>query len=139
MTLPPWASKVYIVALVLAALGLLALRFTFATELPGSPGTRVLLQARQAAILAAVLTGGVLQPHYPWYIGLLASLACLAPLPSVLWLLASAPLLAHGSFEYLAIPGAVYGLAVILGAYDLYRSRPRRQVIRTPSRTGAYG
>ena len=50
-----------------------------------------------------------LSPHYPWYLGWLAPLACLAPLPGVLWMLAAAPLLAHGSFEYLAVPGAVYG------------------------------
>ena len=65
------------------------------------------MQARQAVILGAVLLVA-LSPHYPWYFGWLAPLACLAPLPSVLWMLAAAPLLAHGSFEYLAVPGAVY-------------------------------
>ena len=67
----------------------------------------MLLQARQAVILGAVLLVA-LSPHYPWYFGWLAPLACLAPLPSVLWMLAAAPLLAHGAFEYLAVPGAVY-------------------------------
>ena len=121
VTLPAWASKVYL-ALVLAVLGLLAARFAFATELPAAPGARVLLQARQAVILGAVLLVA-LSPHYPWYLGWLAPLACLAPLPSVLWMLAAAPLLAHGAFEYLAVPGAVYVPAVILAVIDLW---PRR-------------
>jgi hypothetical protein len=122
VTLPVWASKAYI-ALVLVLLGLLAARFAFATELSVSPGPRVLQQARQAAILGAVLLVA-LSPHYPWYISWLAPLACLAPLPSVLWLLAAAPLLAHGSFEYLAVPGTVYLPAVVLATIDLRRRLP---------------
>ena len=117
VTLPAWASKVYVV-LVLAVLGLLAARFAFVTELPAASGARVLLQARQAVILGAVLLVA-LSPHYPWYFGWLAPLACLAPLPGVLWMLAAAPLLAHGAFEYLAVPGAVYGPAAILAVIDL--------------------
>ena len=100
-------------------------RFAFAGKLPSAAGPRVLLQARQAVILGAVLLVA-LSPHYPWYLGWLAPLACLAPLPSVLWMLAAAPLLAHGSFEYLAVPGAVYGPAIILAAIELYRGLTRR-------------
>jgi alpha-1,6-mannosyltransferase len=122
VTLPPWASKAY-ATLVLTGLGLLGARFAFATELPAATGPRVLLQSRQAMILGAVLLVA-LSPHYPWYFGWLAPLACLAPLPSVLWMLASAPLLAHGSFEYLVVPGAVYGPAIILAAIDLWRRLP---------------
>ena len=122
MTLPAWAPKLYIV-LVLAVLGFLAARFAFTTELPAAPGPRVLMQARQAVILGGVLLVA-LSPHYPWYLGWLAPLACLAPLPSVLWMLGAAPLLAHGSFEYLAVPGAVYLPAVILAAIDLCRRLP---------------
>jgi hypothetical protein len=32
-------------------------------------------------------------------------------------------LLAHGAFEYLAVPGAVYGPAAVLAVFDLLRSR----------------
>jgi alpha-1,6-mannosyltransferase len=122
VTMPVWAPKLYIV-LVLGVLGCLAVRFAFATELPAAPGPRVLVQARQAAILGGVLLVA-LSPHYPWYLGWLAPMACLAPLPSVLWMLGAAPLLAHGSFEYLAVPGAVYLPAVILAAIDLCRRLP---------------
>ncbi len=122
VTLPAWAPRAYIV-LVLGVLGCLAARFAFATELPASPGPRVLVQAHQAVILGGVLLVA-LSPHYPWYLGWLAPLACLAPLPSVLWMLGAAPLLAHGSFEYLAVPGAVYLPAVILAAIDLCRRLP---------------
>ena len=122
ITLPAWAPMLYIV-LVLGVLGCLVARFAFTTELPAAPGPRVLMQARQAAILGGVLLVA-LSPHYPWYLGWLAPLACLAPLPSVLWMLGAAPLLAHGSFEYLAVPGAVYLPAVILAAIDLCRRLP---------------
>ena len=130
VTLPVWAPKLYIVV-VLGVLGYLAARFAFATELPAAPGPRVLMQAHQAVILGGVLLVA-LSPHYPWYLGWLAPLACLAPLPSVLWMLAAAPLLAHGSFEYLAVPGAVYLPAVILAAIDLCRRLPvPPQVLRS--------
>ncbi len=130
VTLPVWAPKLYIVV-VLGVLGYLAARFAFATELPAAPGPRVLMQAHQAVILGGVLLVA-LSPHYPWYLGWLAPLACLAPLPSVLWMLGAAPLLAHGSFEYLAVPGAVYLPAVILAAIDLCRRLPvPPQVLRS--------
>ncbi len=120
--LPAWATRIYI-ALVLAVLAFLGARFAFASELPAASGPRVMMQARQAVILGAVLLVA-LSPHYPWYLGWLAPLACLAPLPSVLWMLAAAPLLAHGAFEHLAVPGAVYGPAVVLAAIDMCRPLP---------------
>jgi hypothetical protein len=39
-------------------------------------------------------------------------------------MLAAAPILAHGSFEYLAVPGMVYIPAAILAAIDLCRRLP---------------
>jgi alpha-1,6-mannosyltransferase len=120
-TLPGWASTAY-VALALAALGLIGTCFAFGTKLPATRGDRLALQARQAVILGAAVLVAV-SPHYPWYFGWLAPLACLAPLPSVLWMLAAAPLLAHGAVEYLAVPGAVYGPAAILAVFDLRRTR----------------
>jgi hypothetical protein len=122
VTLPAWAPAAYF-TLVLAVLGFLGARFAFATVLPAAPGARVLLQSRQAVVLGAVLLVA-LSPHYPWYLGWLAPLACLAPLPGVLWMLAAAPILAHGAFEYLAVPGAVYVPAVVLASIDFFRRLP---------------
>ncbi len=129
-SLPVWTRYAYL-ALVLGLLGALGMRFAFSTELPSAPDLRVTQQARQAVILASVLLVA-LSPHYPWYLAWLAPLACLAPMPSVLWLLAAAPLLAHGSFEYLAVPGVVYGPAIALGAYELYRTRGARLAMPSP-------
>jgi alpha-1,6-mannosyltransferase len=122
-TLPDWASKAYI-AFALVVLGLICACFAFGGELPAAPGARLNLQARQAVILGAVVLVAV-SPHYPWYFGWLAPLACLAPLRSVLWMLAAAPLLAHGAYEYLAVPGAVYGPAAVLALFDLRRRGAR--------------
>jgi hypothetical protein len=122
-TLPGWATRAYI-ALALGGLALLGACFAFGGKLPAAPGARLTLQARQAVILGAAVLA-IISPHYPWYFGWLAPLACLAPLPSVLWMLAAAPLLAHGSFEYLAVPGAVYGPAAVLAVFDLRRRRTR--------------
>ena len=122
VSLPGWAAGVYLVVVVVL-LGVLAARYALATELPAASGARVLLQARQAVTLGAVLLVA-LSPHYPWYLGWIAPLACLAPLPGVLWMLAAAPLLAHGSFEYLAVPVTVYVPAVVLAAIGLRRHLP---------------
>jgi hypothetical protein len=134
VTLPGWAAKAYI-AVALGVLGLLGVWFAFCEATPAAPGARLSLQARQAAILGAAVLVAV-SPHYPWYFGWLAPLACLAPLPSVLWMLAAAPLLAHGAFEYLLVPGAVYAPAAALAVFDLRRGRVRaapmpRQAIRS--------
>ena len=87
------------------------------------PAHRAVLQARQAAILGAVLLVA-LSPHYPWYFGWLAPLACLASLASVTWLLAAAPLLALGPIEHLLIPVAVYVPAAALAVLDCRRAQP---------------
>jgi alpha-1,6-mannosyltransferase len=126
-TLPGWASAAYI-ALALGVLGLLGACFALGGKLPAAAGARLTLQARQAVILGATLLAA-LSPHYPWYFGWLAPLACLAPLPSLLWMLAAAPVLAHGSFEYLAVPGVVYGPAAVLAVFDLRRGRTRAMPI----------
>jgi alpha-1,6-mannosyltransferase len=113
-------------------LGLLGARFALGGKLPAAPNARLTLQARQAVILGAALLVA-LSPHYPWYFGWLAPLACLSPLPSVLWMLAAAPVLAHGSFEYLAVPGAVYGPAAVLAIFDLRRGLTRAMPIASPA------
>ncbi|MGA3403006.1 MAG: glycosyltransferase 87 family protein [Acetobacteraceae bacterium] len=121
--LPPWAAAAY-AAIVLVVLAGLAARFVFTTVLPTAPGARAVLQARQAAILGAVLLVA-LSPHYPWYLGWLAPLACLASFASVYWLLAAAPLLALGPIEHLLIPVAVYLPAAALAVLDVHRSQRR--------------
>jgi hypothetical protein len=123
VTLPRWAAAGYAV-IVLAVLAAVAARFVFTTRLPADPGARVVLQARQAAILGAVLLVA-LSPHYPWYFGWLAPLACLASFASVTWLLAAAPLLALGPIEHLLIPVAVYVPAAALAVLDFRRAQPR--------------
>jgi alpha-1,6-mannosyltransferase len=128
--LPAWSTYAYLV-LVLAVLGALGLHFAFIAERPSAPDRRVMQQARQALILASVMLIA-LSPHYPWYLAWLAPFACLVPRPSVLWLLAVAPLLAHGSFEYLAVPGVVYGPAIVLAAYELYRGYAVRLAVPSP-------
>ncbi len=121
--LPHWAAACYAAA-VLTVLAALATRFVFTSVLPSAPGARALAQARQAAILGAVLLVA-LSPHYPWYFGWLAPLACLAPFAGITWLLAAAPLLALGPIEHLVIPVAVYAPAAALAALDVCRCQPR--------------
>ena len=115
-----------------------AVRFVFVVHFRRRQARALTLQAHQAVILGAVLLVA-LSPHYPWYFGWLAPLACLAPFPAVLWMLAAAPLLAHGAFEYLAVPGAVYGPAAALVLFELYRRWTRRltspQAVRSASMT----
>jgi hypothetical protein len=129
VVLPGWAGAAYIV-LALSVLALLAAWFAFGGPLPAAPGARLLQQARQAVILGAVVLVAV-SPHYPWYFAWLAPLACLAPLPSVLWMLAAAPLLAHGAVETLVVPGAVYVPAAILALLELRRLPMSHQIIRS--------
>jgi hypothetical protein len=121
--LPRWAPIAYAGA-VLIVLAALAARYVFTTGAPADPGSRVMLQARQAAILGAVFLVG-LSPHYPWYFGWLAPLACIVPMASVTWLLAAAPLIALGPIEHLLIPVVVYGPAAALAVRDLRSSQPR--------------
>ncbi len=129
VTMPSWAGAAYIAG-ALGVLGALAARFAFSGTMPAAAGPRVLLMARQAAILGAVVLVAV-SPHYPWYFAWLAPLACLAPIPSILWMLAAAPLLAHGAVETLIVPGAVYIPAAVLALRDLRRLPIPQPVIRS--------
>jgi alpha-1,6-mannosyltransferase len=129
--MPAWTSAVYF-AVVLAILATLACRFAFVGDAPEGPEQR----AGQAAVLGAVLLVAI-SPHYPWYFGWLAPLACLAPFASVLWLLAAAPLLAHGSVEYLIVPATVYVPAAALAVWDLHKSRnATKSIVATVSGDG---
>ena len=121
--LPRWDTLAY-VAIVLAALAAIAARCVFTTALPAAPGERAVLMARQAAILAVVLLIA-LSPHYPWYFGWLAPLACLASFSSLYWLLAAAPLIGLGPIEHLLIPTVVYVPTAALALLEYRASQPR--------------
>jgi alpha-1,6-mannosyltransferase len=127
--LPSWAGAAYFAA-ALGVLAVLAAGFAFSGPLPAAAGPRVLLVARQAAVLGAVVLV-VISPHYPWYFSWLAPLACLAPIPGILWMLAAAPLLAHGAVETLVVPGAVYIPAALLALGDLRRLSMLPNLIRS--------
>jgi hypothetical protein len=128
-SLPHWAVTAYFVC-VLVVLVALSARFAFGGGSAGSQSQHIECQARRAAILGAVLLVAI-SPHYPWYFSWLAPLVCVAPLGSVLWLLAAAPLLAHDSVQSLIIPLTVYVPAGILAMRDLYQARIRTKSAAT--------
>jgi hypothetical protein len=77
----------------------------------------------------------LLSPHYPWYFAWLLVFACLAPLPSLLWLTAASLLLylvPVGSqlvrdHHRVLVEGVMYGPFAALAAFDLRRAlRSRR-------------
>ena len=121
LPLPHWAVPAY-AALTLAALAVIAARFIWFTRQPTDPAAAVTQQARQAAILGAVLLVA-LSPHYPWYFGWLAPLACLASWPSLYWLVATAPLLVLGPIEHLLVPTMVYVPVAALAMLGYRRAR----------------
>ena len=104
--LPGWAGYAYAAAL---TAGLLALGLTvgFGAQLPTAPGPRIAAMAQSAALLGTVAVIGV-SPHYPWYPGWLVPLACLAPAPSLLWLIAASPLLSLDPAHHPGIAALVY-------------------------------
>jgi len=128
-SLPHWAATAYFV-FVLVVFAALSARFAFGGASAGSRSQHVECQARRAAVLGAVVLVAI-SPHYPWYFSWLAPLVCVAPLGSVLWLLAAAPLLAHDSVESLVVPLTVYVPAGILAVRDLYEARVRTKSTAT--------
>jgi len=88
--LPGWAGAAWLL-LSAAILALLAWPMLFGPD-PADEAVRLRRIARDALLLATV-TSVVLTPHYSWYFGWLAYLACLAPARSVLWLTAACILL----------------------------------------------
>jgi hypothetical protein len=119
VAIPAWAPAAYVAAGIVAV-GALGLRFVLSGRFSVLPPARVAVQGRQALVLGAALLVAV-SPHYPWYFGWIAPLACIAPLPGALWLLAAAPLLALGPVEHLLAPAAVYLPAAALAACSLRR------------------
>ncbi len=122
---PLWAGKLVIVA-TLAGLMATAAALAFGPPLPVAPGPRAVVVARGAVIVAAAVMVGI-SPHYPWYLGWLAYLACLAPIPSVIYLSAAGVLLyLDPGRDRLLWPALVYGGFLLLAAADLSRAfRPQ--------------
>ena len=124
--LPGWATQAY---LALAAVGLLGLAawFGLGPALPTDPGARVLAVGRAAAVLAMATTVAI-SPHYPWYLGWLALLACFAPYRSVIYLSASSVLLYEDPYHRISVfPWLVYAPTLVLAGLDLMRSMRLRR------------
>jgi len=123
--LSPTIGK-FVLAVILAGLAALAAALAFGPALPAAPGPRAVAAARGAVIMAAAVMAGI-SPHYPWYLGWLAYLACLAPIPSVIYLSAAGVLLyLDPGRDRLVWPALVYGGFLLLAAADLSRAfRPQ--------------
>lgn len=126
--LPASATVLYLGA---SALGLLGLAAWFALRhsLPDEPGARVVAIGHGAAVLATA-TIIVISPHYPWYLAWLALFACAAPHKSVIWLSAGGVLLYLDPYHrVLAYPLLVYGLCILLAAWDFAQANQARRLI----------
>ncbi len=121
VTVPPWATNVYLVLSAALLLGLAA--WYMLSKLPADPGVRTLAVGRAAAVLATATTIAI-SPHYPWYLGWLALFACFAPYRSVVYLSASGVLLYLDPYHREAVyPWIIYGPCLILAVVDVARAR----------------
>jgi alpha-1,6-mannosyltransferase len=123
--LPGWAGPVYVVAALgaLAGLALWIVRRPF----PADPAARMRDMGRDALLLSGALMG-LLSPHYPWYLTMVALPATLLPARSALWLIMAAPLLyLDHAREAVLWPALVFLPALPLLAVDLHarRAAPR--------------
>jgi hypothetical protein len=120
-TLPPWVNGVYLAASAALLLGLAAY-YGLGRPLPDAAGPRILAIGRAAAVLATATTV-VISPHYPWYLGWLSLLACLAPYRSVVYLSASGVMLYLDPYHRETIyPWLIYGPCLALAALDVVRA-----------------
>jgi hypothetical protein len=122
--LPSWAGTAWL-ALAAAIITALALSFAFGSPLPTEPGLRSLVVGRAALVLTLAVTIAT-TPHYPWYFGWLAYLACLAPMPSAIYLSIAPVLLYFGPARINAVPHALIWLPlVVLAVRDILAARLR--------------
>ena len=130
--LPAWATIAYLVLAAGLLLGLAAW-YGFGQRLPADAGARAMAAGRACAVLALATTV-VLSPHYPWYVGWLALLACFAPYRSVVYLSASSILLYEDPYHRITIfPWLVYAPCLVLAAVDVMQSvRAHRAFVRAP-------
>ncbi len=119
--LPHWAIRAYLAAAACVLLGLAAW-YALGRPLPTDPGARVLAVGRGSAVLAMATTVAI-SPHYPWYVGWLALLACFAPYRSVIFLSASSVLLYEDPYHRISIfPWLVYAPSLALAGLDAVQS-----------------
>ena len=124
--LPPWATGAYLAAAACLLLGLAAW-YGFGRPLPAAPGARAMAAGRAGAVLATATTV-VISPHYPWYLGWLALLACFAPYRSVIYLSASGVLLYEDPYHRITIyPWLVYAPCLVLAGLDVMQLFKARQ------------
>ena len=130
--LPSWATLVYLALSAALLLGLAAW-YGFGQRLPAAPGARAMTVGRACAVLATATTV-VISPHYPWYVGWLALLACFAPYRSVVYLSASSVLLYEDPYHRITIfPWLVYAPCLVLAGLDVMQLvRAHRALIRAP-------
>jgi alpha-1,6-mannosyltransferase len=119
ISLPAYASKIYLIflALVLMALGAV---MAFGITLPAvhQAATKTIVQ--RALLLGCVLMVG-LSPHYPWYYCWLLIPACIMPWSSVLYLVTATFLLYLNPIHTeLFWPAFVYGPFVVLALRDAW-------------------
>ncbi|HVB67890.1 MAG TPA: glycosyltransferase family 87 protein [Acetobacteraceae bacterium] len=122
--LPRWTGLAYAAALAVV-MATLALSCGCGPPLPTAPQERVPVLARQAVVLGAVALVGI-SPHYPWYLGWLVPLVCLAPSPALLYLVAASVLLTLDPVHHLGIAALVYVPPAGLALWQWVAARRRR-------------
>ncbi len=132
--LPSWAIVAYLAAGACLLLGLAAW-YGLGRPLPAAPGARAMAVGRAGAVLATATTV-VISPHYPWYVGWLALLACFAPFRSVIYLSAASVLLYEDPYHRITIfPWLVYAPCLVLAGLDMLQSFQMRRATIQPRRT----
>lgn len=124
--LPRSAGPAYMAAAVAALLGLAAW-VALRSSLPTDPAPRTWLVCRDTGLLAGAAMAA-LSPHYPWYLAWLALPACVAVVPSALWLTVSAVLLYLDPYHQrllwpalVWVPYAILLARELRGRYPLHR------------------
>jgi hypothetical protein len=117
--LPSWTGKAWL-ALTAIVLAVIALVVTLRRPRSNSPD----VIGAHAIVLATALIV-MLTPHYAWYYGWLAFLACLAPLSSVLWLTVACVAFDMPTDHPLVYQSLIFLPFVVLAALDVARQRRR--------------
>ncbi len=128
VTLPVYASKLYllVLALALTALGIV---MVFGRTPPTSRESATRNTARRSLLLGCVLMVG-LSPHYPWYYCWLLIPACIMPWSSVLYLVTATFLLYLNPIHTeLFWPAFVYGPFVVLALRDAWAGKEAVMVV----------
>jgi len=118
VVLPSWAGLAWLVATALV-LGGLAVFVTLRAPRTNAPSVTGMHAIVMATALIVMMT-----PHFTWYFGWLAFLACLAPLPSVLWLTVASIALHFDSYS-VRWGSVIYLPFLVLAARDVARSHRR--------------